>query len=106
MCTRFRLQVGDVTGPYLECENYQVEGQTHNKQINYTQDSSDFQRKKTKAGLGGIRTHDILQSRRVIYQLSLASYRATLLVQISTKRQTLNHCAIAQYTSGKIISSK
>ena len=38
------------------------------KQVNYTQDSS-FQ-KRRRVTLGGIRTHDTLQSRRALYQLS------------------------------------
>ena len=47
------------------CENYEVERQRHNKQINYTQDSSFFQGKRRA------RTRDTLQSRRALYyQLS------------------------------------
>ena len=49
--------------------NYEVERQGHNKQVNYTQDSSFFQAKKNCPG--EIRTHDTLQSRRVLYQLVL-----------------------------------
>ena len=45
----------------IACEDYEVERQRHNKQINYTQD---------RAALGGIRTHDTLQSRLALYQLS------------------------------------
>ena len=40
------------------------------KQVNYTQDSSFFSKKRRTAALGGIRTHDTLQSRRALYQLS------------------------------------
>ena len=51
------------------CENYKVERQRHNKQINYTQDSSFFKETR-RAALGVIQTHDTLQSRRELYQLS------------------------------------
>ena len=39
------------------------------RQVYYTQDSSFFSKKRRRASLGGIRTHDTLQSRRALYQL-------------------------------------
>ena len=45
-----------------KCENNELERQRHNKQVNYTQDSSFFSKEKRRAALGGIRTHDTLQS--------------------------------------------
>ena len=38
------------------------------KQVNYTQDSSFFAKKRRRASLGGILTHDTLQPRRALYQ--------------------------------------
>ena len=40
----------------------EVERQGQGKQVNYTQDSSFFWNKRRRAALGGIRTHDTLQS--------------------------------------------
>ena len=40
------------------------------KKVNYTQDSSFFSKKRRRAALGGIRTHNTLQSRQALYQLS------------------------------------
>ena len=45
------------------------------KQVNYTQDSSFFSKKRRRAALGGIWTHDTLKSRRALYQLNMVNPR-------------------------------
>ena len=63
------------------CDNYEIqEGKGHSKQVKlymYAKASSfSFSNEKVRTALVGIRTHDTLQSRRALYQLSYQSNSA------------------------------
>ena len=83
------------------CDNYEIqEGKGHSKQDKlymYAKASSfSFSNEKVRTALVGIRTHDTLQSRRALYQLSYQSNsagRGSNLQHYTTQMlKKLNHC--------------
>ena len=94
-CSDQLTNLHNKTGQKRMSQQLGNEVERQGKQVNYTQDSSFFSKKRRRAGLDGIRTHDTLQSRRALYQLSYQGNSAGRGSNLQhNTRQTSNHCAI------------